>query len=369
MRKHYWLLTTLVLWTLLLPYISFWGNSTSSVFEVYQLIESTLNLKEATLSTDIPYSTIKEGFEKACPETSINDAKKDLPALNDAWWSSIWTNKDKVLTDRFNTLRDLIIGIKKEKEAEFCKQQYILFSLLQTTQELYSWKKQPVTRKNIITTEKEHNVATSNDWFKFKHDTSWLPESIRSSFSKNTERYLQETLADMLTRHILNAEDIATLNNKIDVTYNQSCEITEGSFHAVKNKATNEVTFKGIKLIISYCSSNDTQQRNERHAKQILSHELGHYIYFFVDKNPSSFSEICWNKGEINCLPSEFVSKYATKSVEEDYAESFAYWYLDASDCKDHGSAPLNEPMNRRERHFERLFEEETEEDDDDDNN
>ena len=62
MRKHYWLLTTLILWTLLLPYISFWGNSTSSVFEVYQLIETTLNLKEATLSTDIPYSTIKEGF-------------------------------------------------------------------------------------------------------------------------------------------------------------------------------------------------------------------------------------------------------------------------------------------------------------------
>ena len=59
--------------------------SLSSVFEVYQLIESTLNLKEATLSTDIPYLTIKEGFEKACPETSINDAKKDLPALNDAW--------------------------------------------------------------------------------------------------------------------------------------------------------------------------------------------------------------------------------------------------------------------------------------------
>jgi hypothetical protein len=100
-----------------------------------------------------------------------------------------------------------------------------------------------------------------------------------------------------------------------------------------------------------------------------LSHELWHYIYFFKDKNPSSFSEICWNKWQINCLPSEFVSKYATKSVEEDYAESFAYWYLDASDDKEHGSAPLNEPMNRRERHFERLFEEKTEEDDDDNNN
>jgi hypothetical protein len=30
----------------------------------------------------------------------------------------------------------------------------------------------------------------------------------------------------------------------------------------------------------------------------------------------------------MNCLPEEFVSNYAKKSKEEDYAESFAYWYL-----------------------------------------
>jgi hypothetical protein len=30
----------------------------------------------------------------------------------------------------------------------------------------------------------------------------------------------------------------------------------------------------------------------------------------------------------MNCLPEEFVSNYAKKSQEEDYAESFAYWYL-----------------------------------------
>lgn len=369
MSKQKWLLATLVLWVLTLPYLSFWANSASNnIFEVYQLIENTLNLKAATITTEIPYPTIKEAFEKSCPAEAISGAKKDLPALEDAWGTAIGANRNQVLKERFETLRDLIIWVKKDNQQEFCKQQYILFSILETIQELYSWKKTSTTpKRSVITKQEETHQSAENKWFVFKHDSSGLPMDIRRSFSKATENYLQETLADMLVRHILNDEDIAILNNKIDVTYVQSCEVTEGSFHAVRNKTTNEVTFKGIKLIISYCSANNTKQRNERHVKQILSHELGHYIYFFRDKNPSSFSEICWNKWEINCLPSEFVSKYATKSVEEDYAESFAYWYLDASDNKEHGSAPLSEPMNRRERHFERLFEEEVEDEDDND--
>ena len=62
----------------------------------------------------------------------------------------------------------------------------------------------------------------------------------------------------------------------------------------------------------------------------------------------------------MNCLPQEFVSNYATKSQEEDYAESFAYWYLYNTDGSDgqHGAAPDN-PINRRARYFEDLFEEE----------
>ena len=367
MRKQKWLLTTLLLWIITLPYLCFWGSTNSNIFEVYQLIESTLNLKSAGLTTDIPYSTIKEAFEKNCSTEAIADAKKDLPALKDAWGTSVSSNKNKVLKERFETLRSLIIWAKKDNQQEFCKQQYILFSLLETTQELYNWKKTlTVPKKTVITTKEEQHSSANNKQFTFKHNPSWLPASIRQSFSKATENYLQSTLADMLVRHILDDDDIKTLNNKIDVSYVQSCEVTEWSFRAVKNLSTNVITFKWINLIISYCSSNNTKQRNEKHARQILSHELWHYIYFFKDKNPSSFSEICWNKGQINCLPSEFVSKYATKSVEEDYAESFAYWYLGASDNKEHGSAPLSEPMNRRERHFERLFEEDIEDEDDD---
>ena len=82
MSKQKWLLATLVLWVLTLPYLSFWANSASNnIFEVYQLIENTLNLKAATITTEIPYPTIKEAFEKSCPAEAISGAKKDLRLL------------------------------------------------------------------------------------------------------------------------------------------------------------------------------------------------------------------------------------------------------------------------------------------------
>jgi hypothetical protein len=165
----------------------------------------------------------------------------------------------------------------------------------------------------------------------------------------------------------LDKNDLKTLNNKIEVTYLQSCDITEWSFRVVRNKQTWEYSFKWIKLIIAYCEKNNTPERQKRHVQQILAHELWHYIYFFKDDNPSKFSEICWDNGKLNCLPQEFVSNYATKSHEEDYAESFAYWYLYNTDGSDgqHGAAPDN-PINRRARYFEELFEEEDDDDDDD---
>ena len=93
----------------------------------------------------------------------------------------------------------------------------------------------------------------------------------------------------------------------------------------------------------------------EKHIQQILSHELGHYIYFFKDINPSEFFNICWENAEITCLLQEFVSDYATRSQEEDYAESFAYWLLYHED-NEYDTTPDN-PINKKFTYFQKLFE------------
>ena len=370
--KKIWLLIPLCLLSFT-PLYSFWIsiNNVNNIFDAVDFIKESIRFNEITIQSDVPYNLVQKAIQKYCPQSTVVQAEKELQPLKEARTS--YLNKpgiDKSLSDRFDLVKWLIVNQKKDNKYKYCKDSYLLFSILKTTQDLYAWekdsKKAPTkTTENKSNSESHNSAPTKRLDFTFTHDTSWLPAEAKKSFSESSENYLQEILADLVDINILDKNDLKILNNKIEVTYLQSCDITEWSFRVVKNKQTWEYTFKWIKLIIAYCEKNKTPERQKRHVQQILAHELWHYIYFFKDENPSKFSEICWDNGKMNCLPQEFVSNYATKSQEEDYAESFAYWYLYNADGSDgqHGAAPDN-PINRRARYFENLFEEEEADDD-----
>ena len=377
--KKIWLFITLPLLTLA-PYYTFSANvsSVNNIFDAVEFIKKAVKFDEITIKSDVPYDLVQWAIKKYCPQSAVDQASKELEPLKETWISYLnnpWINKS--LSDRFDMVKWLILKQKKESTYRYCKDSYLLFSILKTTQSLYTWEKGPKSKttqnkttenQKTETNSKSHNSATTKNLnFSFTHDTTGLPTDVKKTFSESTENYLQDIMADLVNIKILDEKDLETLNNKIEVTYSQSCDITEWNFRVIRNKQTWKYTFKWIKLIIAYCEKNNTPARQKRHVQQILSHELWHYIYFFKDKNPSDFSEICRDNWKMNCLPEEFVSNYATKSQEEDYAESFAYRYLyNASDSDNqHGSAPDN-PINRRTRYFENLFEEEEEDDDDD---
>jgi len=384
----------ILLW--LIPMSTIWVTITknSNIFDVIDYIKEIIKFDNVTINSDIPYSTIQDAIDKYCPTNAIDDAKTKIKSLTNAR-STINTNNEKqVLTDRFNLLKQNINNTNKTDEYKYCQQSYLYFSLLKVTQELYNGDRavksttttntsktttktttqaqtNTITKKETNTnqnkTTQTHNAATNRLNFTFNHDTSWLPSQIKDNFYKDTEKYLQETISDLVSKNILDYSDIQRLNWKINVTYQQSCKTTEWDFRVTRNKSTWKYTFKEINLIIAYCETNTTTERHQRHVKQILAHELWHYIYFFKDNNPSAFSEICRNNGKINCLTSEFVTSYARKSPEEDYAESFAYRYLNSKkDTNKNHNAPNDNPINQRERHFERLFEEMEEDDEDD---
>jgi hypothetical protein len=63
--------------------------------------------------------------------------------------------------------------------------------------------------------------------FIFNHDTSGLPIEAKKSFSESTEEYLQAIMSDLIDINILDNSDLEILNKKIDVTYLQSCDVTE----------------------------------------------------------------------------------------------------------------------------------------------
>ncbi len=376
MKKNWWIIPIFLI--SFIPFFSFSANinSINNIFDAISYIKNTIHFENITIKSYVPYTDVQNAIKKYCPKSTVDQANKELQPLKEARTSYLnnpWI--DKSLSDRFDLVKDIISEQKQENVYKYCKDSYLLFSILKTTQDLYSWEKDKKTNNttnNNIGTKTEdnnsHSSATTKKLdFTFTHDTSGLPNEAQKSFSESSENYLQEILANLVEIHILDQSDLKTLNNKIEVTYQQSCNITEWSFRVVRNKQTWEYTFKWIKLIIAYCEKNNTPARQKRHVQQILAHELGHYIYFFKDKNPSKFSEICRDNWKINCLPEEFVSNYATKSKEEDYAESFAYRYLYNTDWNwdsQHGAASDN-PINRRARYFEELFEEEDDDDDD----
>lgn len=377
--KKLWLFTALFG---LIPIYVFSVNISDihNIFDAVEFIKESIRFNDITIKSDVPYDLVQKAIKKYCPQSAVDQAAKELEPLREVWVAAL--NKpgiNKSLSDRFDMVKWLIVNQKKDNQYRYCKDSYLLFSILKTTQDLYTWEKdQKRTNsktgttqsktENTETNSESHNSATTKNLdFTFIHDTSGLPNNVKKSFSETTEKYLQEIMADLVDINILDKNDLKILNNKIEVTYLQSCNVTEGTFRVTKNKQTGAYTFKEIKLIIAYCEKNNTSERQKRHVQQILAHELWHYIYFFKDENPSKFSEICWDNGKMNCLPEEFVSNYAKKSQEEDYAESFAYWYLYNTDWgsgDDHWAAPDN-PINRRARYFEELFEDEEDDDDD----
>ena len=355
-------------------------NDIHNIFDAVEFIKKAVRFDSITIKSDVPYDLVQWAIKKYCPQSAVDQANKELEPLREVWVASITKpGINKSLSDRFDMVKWLIIEQKKDNQYRYCKDSYLLFSILKTTQELYTWEKDPKktntktnntqnkSQETKANSESHNSASTKKLDFTFIHDTIWLPNDAKKSFSETTENYLQEIMADLVDINILDKNDLKTLNNKIEVTYLQSCNVTEWTFRVIRNKQTGAYTFKEIKLIIAYCDKNNTPERQKRHVQQILAHELWHYIYFFKDKNPSKFSEICWDNGKMNCLPEEFVSNYAKKSKEEDYAESFAYWYLyntDGSSDNEHWAAPDN-PINRRARYFEELFEEEEDDDDD----
>ena len=377
--KRIWLFITLFS---LIPVYAFSVsvNDIHNIFDAVEFIKESIRFNDITIKSDVPYDLVQKAIKKHCPQSAVDQAAKELEPLREVWVAAL--NKpgiNKSLSDRFDMVKWLIVNQRKDNQYRYCKDSYLLFSILKTTQDLYTGEKDSKksnnktnnTQNKAQTTktnsESHGSAATKKLDFTFIHDTSGLPNNAKKSFSETTENYLQEIMADLVNINILDKNDLKVMNNKIEVTYQQSCNVTEWTFRVVRNKQTGTYTFKEIKLIIAYCDKNNTPERQKRHVQQILAHELWHYIYFFKDKNPSKFSEICWDNGKMNCLPEEFVSNYAKKSQEEDYAESFAYWYLyntDWSSGDEHWAAPDN-PINRRARYFEELFEDEEDDDDD----
>ncbi len=357
------------------------AQTEGNIFENQKLIEDKFNLKRLSIRSKIPFWEINTIFEQQCPQRAISEAKEIVGNLSMLRWKNIpkWKIESE-MTKRFNLLKKIIPSITDKDKATYCKQKYITYSMLEITQNIFNeerygdtnekkveeWKvvgnletktdvKEDV--QDSIIEETTHGSAESKKYVRLQQDTTNL-SGKEKGLAQIAEESIQSTLETMLNQRILKQEDIKALDGTIKIQYNNACKKTTGSFHVTRNKSTKKMTFKEIKLNINICSNEGFYSRFEDYVKQIFAHELGHYVYFFKDSQTEKFEQICRNEEKKLCKKEGFFSTYAQNNKEEDYAESFAYWYLDTFSAKKwrwFWSALANEIQGQKENYFNEL--------------
>lgn len=147
-------------------------------------------------------------------------------------------------------------------------------------------------------------------------------------FANLADEYIQKEIWKLLERNFLTQEDLKILDNKIVLNYNKTCANTKWAFHMLQSSDWKQKIFKSIILNVNLCDNKGFIQNYTNYIRQIFIHEISHYIYMFRDTWSANFDKICWDTAK-GCSSENFVSSYANSNAAEDYAESFAYWYLD----------------------------------------
>jgi hypothetical protein len=179
----------------LVPMVAF-GTELSDIKNIFQavdFIEDAIHFEDITIRSAVPYEAVQDAIQKYCPKSAVDQAKKEAIPLNEVW--SDYLNKpniNKSLSDRFDMVKGLISELKQDNTYKYCKDSYLLFSILKTTQDLYSGEKEAKTKKvvstqnkvtntqNVQTSAKQeksetvtmHGVAYDRMYFTFVHDTA-----------------------------------------------------------------------------------------------------------------------------------------------------------------------------------------------------
>lgn len=213
------------------------------------------------------------------------------------------------------------------------KEQFLVSSLEKTAPQSLSDETQKLTAP-LATPLEAHHAALA---LKI-HDEEVQSKEDRA-LARQAETAVLREIKKLVRAGYLNEQDLEQLNHRIEIHYVRSCGKTKGSYHMLESHHHDRL-FKNIVLHINLCNLPKYRNRLDQFVQQILIHEMAHYLYFFKDNQIKTFEQICRSSDQNRCQFHDFVSSYAMQSKEEDYAESFANWYL----TREHRSRMIVDP-------------------------
>jgi hypothetical protein len=342
----------------------------ANVIEAQDFIENTIQLKELHIKQTIPYSIIYHSLQQQCDPVIIKEADLLVEVVKKSRTSGIYSQTllKKEMESRFTILKNLIPSLKTDNEKMFCKQKYLTYSLLEYTQGLYlgtinavttqlplpekkplSTPIRPTPMEQLLEPTPSHGSATAFDIPKYLTLTTHqlLTSKVDMVVSQFAEASIQKEIGRLIALGFLTPNDIEILNEKIELKYLPNCGTTQGSYHMTQRTDGSNRQFKSIKLNINLCNETSYLKHFDQYVRQIFIHEMAHYFYYFKDNYSTTFGAFCRQERENICTTADFVSNYAMKNQEEDYAESFTHRYLKTTTHNkmivdgEHGSAEV----------------------------
>ena len=321
------ILCTIILWISLVAScfaITLWEIN---IIEADNTITSWIDLENTDINEAIPFNIIYQIYNKFCEDSDIISAEKSSATIKKLRAKNIsYDNYLSTTESRFYTLKNLILDTHTKNEKIFCQNKYILYNLLEFTQILYSQYTEQIKAISSEDITEESNNSTDSTITLINNASELTADEQQFVILAND--YIQREISQLVDQHFLNDEDLAILNNHITINYIKSCANTKWEFHMLQSKNWSAKEFKFIELNINICNTKSFMNNFEHYVNQIFIHEIAHYIFAFKDDFTEDFTNIC-RESEDNCSTDDFVSTYAKKNYAEDYADTFAYRYLD----------------------------------------
>ena len=318
-------------------------NSTNSkdIFESDEIIKTATNVENNLINIEVPFREIYSIYRTKCSETSIQEANDKIDSMKELWNNNSKTeNRVFDVNNKFIWIQNMLSAVDTDDKDAFCTQKYLLYNMLEETQNQYvkltnsklikytKLQDPSNTVQNVQKTEvKVHSAPTPIKYVNLVNRTKNLTEE-ELDYANLADEYIQKEIWKLLERNFLTQEDLKILDNKIVLNYNKTCANTKWAFHMLQSSDWKQKVFKSIILNVNLCDNKSFIQNYTNYIRQIFIHEISHYIYMFRDTWTANFDKICWDTAR-GCSSENFVSNYASSNAAEDYAESFAYWYLD----------------------------------------
>jgi hypothetical protein len=114
-------------------------KSFPNVIAAQTFLERTLQIEKISIQQSFPYVLVYNLLKQGCDTQILEESKKLTTLLQSMWENNIRESLLKSeMEKRFTLLQQMIIKIPTSDENLFCKQKYLMYHLLERSQELFT---------------------------------------------------------------------------------------------------------------------------------------------------------------------------------------------------------------------------------------